>query len=793
MTLDYSAVPDAIDTITLDQDIQDNLLKIAGSGSPAEQCLAIKAIGAWSFASAREALREALRNDDPDVRVDALQALVKLEEKNLGKDFLWSLENDPVSEAKVEALQGLCLEDRDLAEPLLRKLVLDRCEDTVAWEDDVADWDDWLDVQKEVIRTIGRLGIEEAVEELLSAANDEFGQDVWREVLEAFAGLGRPGLLALIDAGQSPDVRQRERAARALGGSEDAMAVKALEALARDAQEDVRLAALETLLERGADPNDQQMIDDASAKIRAFAAAKSPTIGTDDLIGLALADEDKSVRLAAVTRLDGERLNASRTAKLVSHLRSAVRSETVEIVCALVTVLGRSEHEDALDLLLDIQKHNSKPEIQRAVLSTLANFARPEVLEPLTDGITSKSQSVRLSALASLADLSEGDGSVADNAAAMLLLAARGDLAPEDSEQNKDQDNENEEEKQFGARARDDDGGSKNRIVLDREGNIVPQEETEEPVRLSDYRKPEATDELEGTPEETDDLPEPVENGIEQEETAEIVAFPQSTLAAILQGDEEQAQFQEEKIDLSDEDLKFLELAQSTLKKKRVRPDVAPNTAIDIRRIAVRLIGELTHTAFTSVLLEALEARDDELRTAALTSLSHRHSKGVLLELSEWARMSEMPPENHPPARAAYLDLLSCAPADHAHPVLENALEDEDNTVRVAALCSFEKRNVVPERIPAFLRSVNRETRRAALGFVCRKGDPGMIDGLVDATFDESGALWAELALLLGRTGPSFFTERVLEKLDQACSEGGVNRQIALQVLAALGRSQTKN
>ncbi|MFN3253217.1 HEAT repeat domain-containing protein [Roseibium album] len=777
------------ETLVLGSEVEGNLLTIAQSGTPAEQCLAIKALGAWAPPSARTVLLEATHNADPDVRVDALQTLVKLEETNLGKDFMWSLENDPVGEAKIAALRGLCREDRDLASSLLQRLILDRCEEDVAWEDEVADWDDWLDIQKEVIHTVGRLGIQDAVDVLLTAANDEFGQDLWRETLEALAGLGRPGLLALIDAGQSASERHRERAARALGASRDSMAIKALDALSQDKVANVRLAALETMLERKAPLFDARLIEDQSGSIRAFAAARSPTIATDNLIQLAISDEDKMVRLAAARRLSERRPSAAQIGRLVNHAKLKLRHESEDFVAALVEILAESGSDEAFELLMEIKTRNPKPDIQRAVLTAFSRFENPEVLEHLADGITSGSQMVRLSALVSLAALSRGSGEIADNAAAVLLLAARGGLVSEEEEtKEKEKNGGQEEAKQFGARARDDDGGNKNRIVLDREGNIVPQETSSEPAKLSDYRNPE-----EATPTGDTDLDLPPENEAEAsvdalaEDGADVVAFPQSTLSAILQGDVEQAEFQEEKIDLSEEDLKFLELAQSTLQKKRVRPDVAPNTALDIRRIAVRLIGEQVHSAFTPVLLEALNARDDELRAAALRALLHRCTKGVALEASDWSRLANQPPDNHLPARAAYLELLAFAPKELAMPHLEAALADEANMAQAAALATFEIMKIVPPQVPGMLHSGDRGTRRAALKLVCGLGETDRTDALVQATFEESGALWAELAAALKKRGACPLTANIIARLDEACLKGGVNRQIALQVLSGMG------
>lgn len=786
------SIPLKPEALALGSDLENTMLQIVQSGSPAEQCLAIKAAGQWGLPSARNVLLEATRNDDPDVRVDALQTLVKLGEKGLGETFLWSLQNDPVSESKIAALSGLQAEDRELAAPLLRKLSVESFDDEIAWEDENADWDDWLDVQKEAIRTIGRLGIEEALDDLMTAAKDEFGQELWREVFEAYAGLGRPGFLALLDAGQSASERQRSRAARALGTSSDPHALKALDGLCQDKSVDVRLAALETMLERGAPLSDAQLIEDPSPLIRSMTAAKSPTISVDDLVNLVVHDDDRTVRLAAIRRLSECNLKSTQLGKLVDLTGAKLRGEREDFVSALVDVLGRSKSEEAFQALQEIKTHNPKPEIQRSVLSALAYFQKPEVLEYLAEGITSKSQMVRLSALASVSALSDGDGEVADNAAAILLLAAQGDLVSEEMDtENEEKQGGEEEQKQFGARARDDDGGTKNRIVLDRDGNIIPQDETDAPVKLSDYRKPEPKNDDAEDADQTQAQSVVLDRGEgeQPEETAEIVAFPQSTLAAILQGDVEQAEFAEEKIDLSDEDLKFLELAQSTLKKKRVRPDVASNAAQEIRRIAVRLIGEQKLTVFTPVLLAAMESRDDELRVAALTALATRSGNGVTLSQADWSFLVNLPPDNYAPSRAAFLDLLSFAPDAVAAPRFEAALSGNDPADQAAALNACMTLQTLPTQIGELLRSDDRTTRRAALKGMCASADGDAADALFEAAFKESGALWSELSAAIGKRGVCDLTTSIMTKLQDACAVSGAGRIIALEILADLGKT----
>jgi HEAT repeat protein len=787
MPVGYAKMKVSPISLSLGEETLKSLIDLVDEGTPADQCLAIKALQAWQHPLARETFVKATRNDDPDVRVDALEALRSLNAGDLGDVFFWSLQNDPVGDSKVAAIRGLGPQDRDVAAPLLRKLIQDRCEEEVTWEDEVADWDDWLDIQKEAIRAVGKLGVEDAVSDILAAANDEFGQDLWIEALAAFADLGRSGLMALIDAGQSATELQRKRAARALEASMDSLAVKALDALSQDKSAEVRLAALETAIARKAPLADDRLIKDPSPAIRQFAAAKSPTIGNDDLLELATADGSKQVKLAAISRLSERHPTASQIAALLAHARTKLRSEPEGYVAALIQVLKRAGTSEIFDLLMEIREHNPNPEIQRAVADAMAHFTSPEALEVLEQSVSHRSQMVRLSTLASLAALSSGEGEIADNAAALLYLAARGDLVNAE-EENKSGKEEVESEKQFSNRARDDEGGNRNRIVLDREGNVISQKPAEETVNLSDYRKQE--DQLDNPEEaiepETSELPEELEEGA-TEESAEVVAFPTNTLASILQSDEEQATFQEEKIELSGKDLKFLELAQSTLQKKRVRPDVAPNAALDVQRVSVRLIGEQQHPAFTSALLSCTNATDNELRASAFDAIARRAKQGVSLSEEEWNSLASLPPDNHPPARAAFFGLLAFSPTDVSGPRLQTALTDGETTDRVAALKLCSLLGKVPENLSDHLSSDSRSVRKAAINVAMECDQTEREEDILAAAFRESGALGAELSKGMTSRGACGLNDAILEGLTNACLAGGTRRIIALQVLSQAG------
>ena len=142
------------------------------------RCAAARALAALGGESAAAPLVDTLMDPDPDVRADAMTALVRCARPEDAAAIRRSLEGDPVAEVKVAAIQALArLKD---ASPvgLLRALVRSRCEPEVAWDDADGAWDGWLDVQVAAIQALGAISADEAVDDLIEARHDEMGQDL---------------------------------------------------------------------------------------------------------------------------------------------------------------------------------------------------------------------------------------------------------------------------------------------------------------------------------------------------------------------------------------------------------------------------------------------------------------------------------------------------------------------------------------------------------------------------------------------------------------------------------------
>ncbi len=192
----------------------------------------------------RRALLAALRDDDPDVRSDAMDALSGFAQPEDAPTIRESLIGDPVREIKLAAIALLVqLQDRD-AIPVLHKLALDRCEDEIAWEDGLGLWDEWLDIQTACIRALGDLQATDTVRDILAARDDEYGQNLDLPVCDALSQMGSDGMVWLLSIAQTETGLARKRVLETLARMDSDALEPHLDFLLKDDNFDVRKLAL---------------------------------------------------------------------------------------------------------------------------------------------------------------------------------------------------------------------------------------------------------------------------------------------------------------------------------------------------------------------------------------------------------------------------------------------------------------------------------------------------------------------------------------------------------------------
>ena len=287
------------------------------------RCAAARALGALGDENAAPALVEALLDPDPDVRADAMAALVRCARPQDAPAIRRSLQGDPEGEVKTAAVRTLGRLEDGASTELLRALARDRCESEVAWEE--GSWDDWLDVQVAAITALGDMGAESAVDDLIRARADEGGQELDHVVFAALAKMPGRGVAALLDFLKDGDARVRERALAALSRAGRDRLAPLRDRLVADPSPGVRRLAADCL-DAGDAALSALVLKDPEASVRAAAVGRVAP-AAPDLARAALADPDPHVR---ATALEG----------LAPHLSSA---DEPSLAAKLTAWLGGSD------------------------------------------------------------------------------------------------------------------------------------------------------------------------------------------------------------------------------------------------------------------------------------------------------------------------------------------------------------------------------------------------------------------------------------------------------------------
>lgn len=389
---------------------------------------AVRALPALSpdGAGLRRTLTALLLDPDADVRADAMERLAAVAEHGDGEALLRSLEGDPVREVKLAAISGLSRFRDDRAVELLRALALSRCEDRVAWEDEDSDWEDWLDIQIAAIEALGALGETAAIDDLLAARDDEFGQTLDTAVFRALGGMGQEGarwLLAIINVEGGIAA---ERALDVLATfSRDAL-VPYLEPLL--AAPDARVRGLAAAFADATDPLLRAMAtEDPDPSVR-IAALKAMAGAVPDVAVAALGDTDETVQAAALEGL---------TPEAVPGLVEALEENILAWLATAPPALRRAAAIKAPEFaplraetaLLDLaEEGDGALEARVAAVKSLGQLDPPASLETLRALLASPAQQVRAAALV-LCARAAAAGS--EEAGALLAAAIAGTLLSE--------------------------------------------------------------------------------------------------------------------------------------------------------------------------------------------------------------------------------------------------------------------------------------------------------------------------------------------------------------------------
>lgn len=420
-------------------DLVPAILRYMDSGNDIVRSVALRALAAQAPTDPRlhAALTAALLDPDPDVRTDAMELFAGIAGPEDTDTILRSLEGDPVREVKLAAIRALTRHGDEDALVLLRALALSRCDEHVAWEDTLGDWEDWLDIQLAVIAALGSLGDEDAVEVMRAALFDEMGQNLDVPVFAALRQFGGVGVAELLSFLDDPSPLRRQRALGALTKANPA---------ALQAHVDALLAASEPALRRSAvtalspeDPRCARLATEDDDTTVRRAALRHAAAAHPGLAIAALSDPKEAVQAAALQMLS-EADTASLAGDLASNLQVWVANGGAELAGAAAEVLARIAPETAAPALLDLAQTAERPlDARVAAVRALAALELSPDLSDLRALLANPTQQIRAAVLAVVRDrAAAGDeaaiGLLAEAIAGELLDPETTDTAPVQSD-----------------------------------------------------------------------------------------------------------------------------------------------------------------------------------------------------------------------------------------------------------------------------------------------------------------------------------------------------------------------
>ncbi|QBF32514.1 HEAT repeat domain-containing protein [Thalassococcus sp. S3] len=376
----------------------------------------------------RETLLAALLDQDPDIRADAMEGLTHHGTQDDAETIRLSLAGDPVREVKVAAIAALArLQDKD-AFGLLRRLVLSRAEDEVAWEDEGSDWEDWLDVQIAAIAALGQMGAVEAIEDMLAARDDELGQTLDGPVFEALSCLGQAGLSWLLAIVEVEHGLAARRAAEVLSRKAPGDLAAHLDMLVGSRDPRLRLVGV-GCLDPGATELAGCVRTDPNADVRRAALLRAadaqPMLVLDALSDPA--PEVQATALACLSPAEGADLQEDLIANMLAWLQGGP--------AVLMTQAARSlpdwAPEQAAAALLRLIDDRARPlEARLAATRSLAKVQPAVPCDALVALLGNPAQQVRTATLILLRDRAALGDETAQDLLAKLIAGTDPDAAP---------------------------------------------------------------------------------------------------------------------------------------------------------------------------------------------------------------------------------------------------------------------------------------------------------------------------------------------------------------------------
>ena len=765
-----------------------SLRGLLDNGDEVDKCNASRALGSIGATEAIDDLVAKLRDEDIDVCIDAAEALGKLHASRVVPALIDSLKNDPDGELKTAIVKALG-EIKDPASiPILLEIVEHKPEDML--RDSNEEWDDWWDMQQQAIVALGDMKVEQATPILQKLLLDEELLDIEHDILNALVKIGTRGEQAVVERLTSASSLSRRRAAYALSFSQSPESLKLLASLFTDKSEEVRLSALQALVDRRA--TKYLAAIDLLKKDRSEKVRQAAILAYDDLLQFVdsatvlsstndrlLKDPDVEVRTTylkslahADTQIDDETLR-----KLI---HSALNDHDERVLEAAIPLLVKlPEVKENENLLLDLlQRPKLSPQLLNACIQTLAKLSRwnDDISRVMIRLINHQDSSIRLATLQ-----------------ALMSMECEIDALKMTSQENSPIDIV--------------DQALNGRVVLEIEVAAQPIDDNKEV-----------------------DLP------TEMEESEEEPVQANSTLESIMQDNQRvesslraMNNSQETEVDEDSSLNEYRDLVQDNIVRGEwlFNQKEQVSIACDVQRLAARVLSKLpAHlsaqktTRIINSLLSALISNDDKLRCYAADSIKQiavDNPKTAGIEYTYGGLVTQFHNEQWD-LKLACMRALAAIRNRAAIPILLATLDHKRSALRVQALHSitdlqlhgdeFVKNAHVPEQPPSLTEWVNSlvecledsgtGVRYSAVVNLkrCLESDEirqqkglteTVIEKIVGAAFNNGGGRTRDMALVLKEIAPLQATDNLLKRLNDL--PGSYDRRFAIEMLEEMYRS----
>ncbi len=714
------------------------LADLLGEGIDVHRCAAARALGVIGGPEVTTPLVQALLDEDPDVRVDAADALAVIEDKATAEKLMENLTGDPEGDVKKAAINALVAMRHPPLVPLLRALAESRAEDQVAWDEQAFytdGWDAWDDIQLIAIKGLGAFGDEQGVDAILAALGDELGQDVSEHAFHALANMGKSGAEALRFMYEDGHPRLNRRIARAVGVSNNAGLDTLRSQMLEDDSPTIRAVALEHL---GADDTRVvEMFGDKEASVRAAAVRHHGAAHLDALRGL-IKDDAPEVRIE-VFKIIATYPDSFSGKDEIDALKSTIEGDPQAARQGALALFALKGPKVAKGFTHVLSSQSVPREFRLGILETLekaGEVAVPALLEVVGD----PDRQLRLACLTTLANIASDDPNWPNDAGHGLLSALKGEL------------------------------------VLPPEEPEVEQVEPEpEPAPVPDQA---ALDEIAREIDES--LPLVAED-----------AAPGSTLQAIMANKPVEPAVEPKEIVLDEMQQRLLEKARTRKFSKRKvtwATEVAPY--VDVQRFSARLLGQVVYDDVTQALVTALENDpDEEMTLAILFSLAEHASQNRQLPVDLRDSLQIHLNSETSEIRVLATRLTGYLSGDDSAEQLVTLARHEDPLVRVEAIQALERRNLADPALNDALNDPYLGAGIAAARALARISGDAAVDELVEFATRNDGIYRRDIGRLLGEFAPQAGAVRLLKLLND---EDRIQVWlVAIDALAELFQTQT--